>query len=117
MKIKKVNHILFLLILSFISLVTLEYIFIFHIDKHRGYHKSHRKKLTRSSSSYSQICRRRVNKLDITSNRLDDDDDDNDGIIIAIDSTGIKVTNRGFQWMKEEKWQVANKKGYLTIHM
>ena len=27
----------------------------------------------------------------------------NDDIIIAIDSTGIKVTNRG-QWKQEEKW-------------
>ena len=35
--------------------------------------------------SYSQICGR-VNKLDIPSKKLDD------GIIIAIDSTGIKVT-------------------------
>ena len=60
--------------------------------------------------SYSQICRR-VNKLDITSNRLDDNDDD---IIIAIDSTGIKVTNRG-QWM-QEKWQLK-KKGYIKIHV
>ncbi len=63
-----------------------------------------------SHPSYSQICRR-VNKLDIISNRLDDDDD---GIIIAIDSTGIKITNRG-QWM-QEKWQVK-KKGYLKIHI
>jgi hypothetical protein len=38
--------------------------------------------------------------LNITSNRLDDDDDD-DGTIIAIDSTGIKVTNKG-QWMQEK---------------
>jgi hypothetical protein len=36
-------------------------------------------------------------------------------IIIAIDSTGIKVTNRG-QWMKE-KWHIKNKKGYLKIHV
>jgi hypothetical protein len=36
-------------------------------------------------------------------------------IIIAIDSTGIKVTNRG-QWMRE-KWNVKNKKGYLKIHV
>ena len=37
-------------------------------------------------------------------------------IVIAIDSTGIKVTNRG-QWMKE-KWNVRNnKKGYLKIHI
>ena len=36
-------------------------------------------------------------------------------IIIAIDSTGIKVTNRG-QWMRE-KWHIKNKKGYLKIHV
>ncbi len=63
--------------------------------------------------SYSQICRR-VNKLDITSKKLDDDYDD-DGIIIAIDSTGIKVTNRG-QWM-QEKWRIKKKKWYLKIHL
>jgi len=61
--------------------------------------------------SYSQICRR-VNKLDITSNRLDDNDDDD--IVMAIDSTGIKVANRG-QWM-QEKWQLK-KKGYIKIHV
>ena len=46
--------------------------------------------------SYSQICRR-VNILDISCNRKchDDDDDDDESIVIAIDSTGIKVTNRG----------------------
>jgi hypothetical protein len=39
-------------------------------------------------TSYSKICRKRVNNLDITSNnRLDDADNDYDGIIIAIDST------------------------------
>src|SRR5215212_2688837 len=59
--------------------------------------------------SYSQICIR-VNKLDIAKKRLDDDDD----IIVAIDSTGIKVTNSG-QWM-QEKWQLK-KKGYLKIHI
>ena len=49
--------------------------------------------------SYSQICiRRGVNKLDITSKRLDVDN--NDGIIIAIHSTGIKVTNRGISGYK-----------------
>jgi hypothetical protein len=36
-------------------------------------------------------------------------------IIIAIDSTGVKVTNRG-QWMKE-KWHIKNKKRYLKIHI
>jgi hypothetical protein len=61
--------------------------------------------------TYSQICRR-VNKLDISTKRSDDDDD---GIIIALDSTGIKVTNRG-QWM-QEKWNIKKKKGYLKIHI
>ncbi len=60
--------------------------------------------------SYLQICRR-VNKLDISCNRLDDDDE---SIVITIDSTGIKVTNRG-QWMID-KW-LLKKKGYLKIHI
>ncbi len=36
-------------------------------------------------------------------------------IVIAIDSTGIKVTNRG-QWIRD-KWHIKNKKGYLKIHI
>jgi hypothetical protein len=36
-------------------------------------------------------------------------------IVIAIDSTVIKVTNRG-HWM-QDKWNVKNKKGYLKIHI
>ena len=37
-------------------------------------------------------------------------------IIIAIDSTEMKVTNRG-QWMRD-KWNVKNKsKKYLKIHV
>jgi hypothetical protein len=63
--------------------------------------------------SYSQICRR-VNKLDIATKRSDHDDD-KDSIVIALDSTGIKVTNRG-QWM-QEKWHIKKKKGYLKIHI
>jgi hypothetical protein len=42
-------------------------------------------------------------------------DGDNNVVIIAVDSTGIKVTNRG-QWM-QDKWNVKNKKGYLKIHV
>jgi Transposase DDE domain len=69
---------------------------------------------TDKQPSYSQICRR-VNRLDISCNRLGyDDDDDDESIVIAIDSTGIKVTNRG-QWM-QDKWNVG-KKGYLKIHV
>ncbi len=38
-------------------------------------------------------------------------------IIIAIDSTHIKVTNRGYQWM-QDKWHIKNKKkGYLKIQI
>jgi hypothetical protein len=52
--------------------------------------------------------------------KIDDDDDDdanksglhNDYFIIAIDSTGIKVTNRG-EGIRH-KWNV--KRGYLKIH-
>ena len=51
------------------------------------------------------------------SNRLDIDDIDNDGVIIALDSTGINITNR-VQWMAD-KWdrKNENKKGYLKIHI
>ena len=62
--------------------------------------------------SYSQISRR-VNKLKIDINSITDGDD----TIIAIDSTGIKVTNRG-QWMHDKWGGVTNKKkGYLKIHV
>jgi len=57
---------------------------------------------------------RRINRLDIkindnkSSKELEDD-----YIIIAIDSTGIKVTNRG-QWMRDK---YGIRKGYLKIHI
>jgi Transposase DDE domain len=59
---------------------------------------------------------RRINRLDI---KIIEDDNKNkdfkdEYIVIAADSTGIKVTNRG-QWMRE-KWRVK-KKGYLKIHI
>jgi hypothetical protein len=80
----------------------------------KGIIKATGKNLPRHPTSYSQICIRRVNKLDIINNRLDDDDDDRN-IIIAIDSTGIKVTNRGPQWI-QEKWHLKEK-GYIKIHV
>ncbi len=58
---------------------------------------------------------RRINRLDI---KIDDNKSKkfkDEYIIIAIDSTGIKVTNRG-QWMRD-KWHLKNKKGYLKIHV
>jgi hypothetical protein len=67
--------------------------------------------------SYGQICRR-LSRLDIDSSSSrteeEDDDDDDSDIVIAIDSTGIKVTNRG-QWLRD-KWNIR-KKGYLKIHV
>jgi len=63
--------------------------------------------------SYGHMCKR-INRMnvDIIGSIITDDDD----IIIAIDSTGIKVTNRG-QWMSD-KWGARNKnKGYLKIHV
>ena len=66
--------------------------------------------------SYSQICKR-VNKLDISAKRSDDNNNNNDDdIVIALDSTGIKETNRG-QWIQQEKWHIKKKKGYLKIHI
>jgi transposase len=66
--------------------------------------------------SYSQI-NRRINNLDIDSSRSSCElDGDNDDLIMAVDSTGIKVTNRG-QWMSD-KWNTQNKKkGYIKIHV
>jgi hypothetical protein len=57
---------------------------------------------------YSTI-NRRLNKLDIKIN-----DKVGNDIIIAIDSTGIKVSNRG-EWMRH-KWHIR-RKGYLKIHV
>lgn len=63
-----------------------------------------------SNPSYGHICKR-INKLNIDIKREKIVDD----LIITIDSTGIKVTNRG-QWMSD-KWHKQNKKGYLKIHV
>ena len=60
-----------------------------------------------SIPKYSTI-NRRVNKLDIEINQHIGND-----IVIALDSTGIKVANRG-EWMRH-KWHV--RKGYLKIHV
>ncbi len=62
---------------------------------------------------------RRVNRLDI---KIENDNKnkecEDEYIVIAIDSTGIKVTNRG-QWMRRDKCTARNNKnkGYLKIHI
>ncbi len=64
-----------------------------------------------SHSSYGHICKR-INKLNIESNCSSNSNIDDDYIIIAVDSTGIKVTNRD-QWIPY-KWG-SRKKGYLKF--
>ena len=76
---------------------------------------AHAKGKVPSIPNYTTISRR-INKLEI--NIKEDGDKSKEFeyeyIVIAMDSTGIKVTNRG-QWMRE-KWDVR-KKGYLKIHV
>lgn len=68
-----------------------------------------------SKPSYGHICKR-INGLDINiTNDNTDNVDDDDYIIISIDSSGAKITNRG-QWM-DKKWNVHNRKGYVKIHL
>jgi hypothetical protein len=62
-----------------------------------------------SIPDYSTI-NRRVNKLDIRINKRIVGNDD---IVIVLDSTGIKVTNRG-EWLPH-KWNI--RKGYIKIHV
>ena len=80
-----------------------------------GIIKATGKRLPSNSPSYGHICKR-INKPNIDIKRCKTvDDDDGDYIIVSIDSTGIKVTNRG-QWMSE-KWNKQSKRGYLKIHV
>jgi hypothetical protein len=61
---------------------------------------------------------RMISRLDMRIKEYDNKNKEfqDDYIVIAIDSNGIKVTNRG-QWMRD-KWNVKNnKKGYLKIHV
>jgi len=78
-----------------------------------GIIKATGKSLPSNPPSYGHICKR-INKLNIDIKR-EKRDDENGYIIVSIDSTGIKVTNRG-QWMNE-KWNTQNKNGYLKIHV
>ena len=80
-----------------------------------GIAQGHAKGRVPSIPDYTTI-NRRINRLDV---RIKDTDSKNkefkdEYIIVAIDSTGIKVTNRG-QWMRD-KWHIK-KKGYLKIHI
>ncbi len=79
-----------------------------------GIVRAHAANTLPSIPHYSRICRR-INRLHI---KIDDDQDKSslqhdDNFVIAIDSTGVKVTNRG-EWIRH-KWKV--KRGYLKIHI
>jgi hypothetical protein len=65
-----------------------------------------------SISDYSRICRR-INRLNIMISDIDKSSLHDDYFVIAIDSTGIKVSNRG-EWIRN-RWNV--KRGYLKIHV
>ena len=77
-----------------------------------GVVRAHAANTLSSIPHYSNISRR-INRLDI---KISDDDKSSlydDYFVIAIDSTGIKVSNRG-EWIRH-KWNV--KRGYLKIHV
>ena len=75
--------------------------------------REHVEKILPSIPDYSNI-NRRINRLDI---KISSDNNESslrdDYFVIAIDSTGIKVSNRG-EWIKH-RWNV--KRGYLKIHV
>jgi hypothetical protein len=74
------------------------------------------KNLHSKSPSYGHICKR-INKLNVEIRGAGGDKtaNDDDYIMMSIDSSGTKITNRG-QWM-DKKWKVQNRKGYLKIHI
>ena len=80
-----------------------KYIFIFLIDKQKeGIAQGHAKGKVPSIPDYTYNKQKKINRLDITIKDADNKNKDfeDEYIVIAIDSTGIKITNRG-QWMKE----------------
>lgn len=78
-----------------------------------GIAQGHAKGKVPSIPDFTTISRR-INRLDVEINDNKSKKFKDGYITIAIDSTGIKITNRG-QWMRD-KWHVK-KKGYLKIHI
>jgi hypothetical protein len=80
-----------------------------------GIAQGHARGKVPSIPDYTTISRR-INKLNIkVEDTVTKESTKAEYIVIAVDSTGIKVTNRG-QWM-EDKWHLKNKQGYLKIHI
>jgi hypothetical protein len=79
-----------------------------------GVVREHASNTLPSIPDYYSNINRRINRLDI---KIDDDANKSslhdDHFVIAIDCTGIKVSNRG-EWIRH-KWNV--KRGYLKIHL
>ena len=79
-----------------------------------GVVREHASNILPSIPDYYSNINRRINRLDI---KIDDDANKSslhdDHFVIAIDSTGIKVSNRD-EWIRH-KWNV--KRGYLKIHL
>jgi hypothetical protein len=96
-------------------LATWEHIFIYHTDRQiEGVVREHASNTLPSIPDYYSNINRRINRLDIKVNNHDKSNlQYDDYFIIAIDSTGVKVTNRG-EWIRH-KWNV--KRGYLKIHL
>lgn len=66
----------------------------------------------RKTPDYS-VINRRINALKMN-NIMVRKKKNGEKVTIAVDSTGIKVTNRG-EWLRK-KWDKEKKKGYLKIH-
>ena len=98
---------------SFIKLLGYMRVY-FHLPYRQteGVVREHASNTLPSVPDYSRICRR-INKLNITISSDDKSSLHADNFVIAIDSTGLKVTNRG-EWIRH-KWKV--KRGYLKIHI
>jgi hypothetical protein len=82
-----------------------------------GIAQGHAKDKVPSVPDYTTISRR-INRLnvkveDVTTTTTNKESIKDNYIIIAIDSTGIKVTNRG--QLLRDKWNI--RKGYLKIHI
>lgn len=97
---------------SFIELLGYMRVY-FHLPYRQteGVVREHASSTLSSIPDYSNISRR-INRLDININNKNNNNND-DYFVIAVDSTGIKVTNRG-EWIRH-KWNV--KRGYLKIHV
>jgi len=76
--------------------------------------RAHAENKIPSIPDYSTIGRR-INKMDIPVNNKSLVECYDDDVIIAIDSTGIKVTIR--EECMRHKWHCKSKKGYLKIHV